>query len=294
MSSPFRRGRDAIVVILLLALPFFVLRSNVRDPKKLNGLDRFVLRVSAPLQYVGALVGRGISSLVGSYVYLVDVKKENEKLQHDSAQLREQVRRLESLDAENRRLRRLLGLKEQVGPEALTAQVIARDTTDFRVARLTLDRPGLEVKAGWPVISDEGVVGVVFRAEGETLEAQLAIDPQLAIDVVDARTGARGITRGTAETDRYACKVEYMRRSDEVDVGDLLVTSGVGARFPKNIPVAKITKIKNRGFGEFQEVEAEPIVNFSQVEEVFVLPPTAEQAARAAALEKAPEPTKKK
>jgi rod shape-determining protein MreC len=294
MSSPFRRGRDAIVVILLLALPFFVLRANVRDPKKLNGLDRIVLRVSGPLQSAGALLGRGISSLVGSYVYLVDVKKENEKLQHDSAQLREQVRRLEGLDVENRRLRRLLGLKEQLGPEALTAQVIARDTTDFRVARLTLDRPGLEVKAGWPVISDEGVVGVVFRAEGETLEAQLAIDPQLAIDVVDARTGARGITRGTAETDRYACKVEYMRRSDEVDVGDLLVTSGVGARFPKNIPVAKITKIKNRGFGEFQEVEAEPIVNFSQLEEVFVLPPTAEQAARAAALEKTPEPTKKK
>lgn len=294
MSSPFRRGRDAIVVILLLALPFFVLRANVRDPRKLNAVDRVVLKFSDPLQRVGAMLGRGISSLVGSYVYLVDVKKENEKLQHDSAQLREQVRRLEGLDVENRRLRRLLGLKEQVGPEALTAQVIARDTTDFRVARLTLDRPGLEVKAGWPVISDEGVVGVVFRAEGETLEAQLAIDPQLAIDVVDARTGARGITRGTAETDRYACKVEYMRRSDEVDVGDLLVTSGVGARFPKNIPVAKITKIKNRGFGEFQEVEAEPIVNFSQVEEVFVLPPTAEQAARAAALEKTPEPTKKK
>lgn len=294
MNSPLRRGRDAIVVILLLALPFFVLRSNVRDPRKLNGLDRFVLRVSDPLQRVGAMIGRGISSIVGSYVYLVDVKQDNERLQHESAQLREQVRRLEGLDAENRRLRRLLGLREQLGPEALTAQVIARDTTDFRVARLTLDRPGLDVKAGWPVISDEGVVGVVFRAEGGTLEVQLAIDPQLAIDVVDARTGARGITRGTAETDRYACRVEYMRRSDEVDVGDLLVTSGVGARFPKNVPVAKITKIKNRGFGEFQEVEAEPVVGFSQVEEVFVLPPTAEQAARAAALEKAPEAPKKK
>lgn len=273
MTSTFRRGRDAAVVILLLALPFFVLRSNVRDPRKLNALDRLVLRVSAPLQYVGSLIGRGISSIVGSYVYLVDVKAKNEELQHDNTVLREKVRKLELMDIENRRLRRLLGLKEQIGPEALTALVIAKDVLDFRVASLTLDRPSNEVKPGWPVLTDEGVVGVILRADGDRLEVQLAIDPQLAIDVVDERTGARGIARGTADVDRYACKVEYMKRSDEVAVGDLLVTSGVGARFKKGIPVARITKIFNRGFGEFQDVESEPIVSFSRLEEVIIVPP---------------------
>ena len=276
MSTPLKRSRDAVVVILLLALPFFVLKSNVRDQRKLNALDRLVLRVSAPLQYVGTLIGRGISNVVGSYVYLVDVKKENERLGHENAGLRERVRKLEPMESENRRLRALLGLKEQLGPEALTAQVIAKDGTEFHVARLSLDRPSNEVKPGWPVINEEGVVGVVLRAEGETLEVQLAIDPQLAIDVVDERTGARGITQGTTATDRYACKVEYMKRSDEVAVGDLLVTSGVGARFAKNVPVARITKIHNRGFGEFQEVEAEPVVSYSRLEEVFVVPPASE------------------
>ena len=58
MSTPLRRSRDAVVVILLLALPFFVLRSNVRDPRKLNALDRLIIRVSAPMQYVGALIRR--------------------------------------------------------------------------------------------------------------------------------------------------------------------------------------------------------------------------------------------
>ncbi|MEO7093801.1 MAG: rod shape-determining protein MreC [Polyangiales bacterium] len=273
MSTPLRRSRDAVVVILLLALPFFVLRSNVRDPRKLNGLDRLIIRISAPMHYVGSLVGRGISSLVGSYVYLVDVKEDNERLQHENAVLRERVRRLEGLEAENRRFREKLNLKEQLGPEALTAQVIAKDGTEFHVARLFLDRPSTEVKPGWPVLNEEGVVGVVMRAEGDSLEVQLAIDPQLAIDVVDERTGARGIIRGTTDTDKYSCRVEYMKRSDEVGIGDLLVTSGVGARFAKNIRVARITKIHNRGFGEFQDVEAEPVVNFSQLEEVFVVPP---------------------
>lgn len=279
MTNTFRRGRDAAVVILLLALPFFVLRSNVRDPRKLNALDRLVLRVSAPMQYVGALIGRGISSIVGSYVYLVDVKAKNEELQHENTVLREKVRKLEAMDIENRRLRRLLGLKEQIGPEALTAQVIAKDVLEFRVASLTLDRPSNEVKPGWPVLTDEGVVGVILRADGDRLEVQLAIDPQLAIDVVDERTGARGIARGTSDVDKYACKVEYMKRSDEVAVGDLLVTSGVGARFKKGIPVARITKIFNRGFGEFQDVEAEPVVSFSRLEEAIVVPPVGGEAA---------------
>lgn len=288
MTSTFRRGRDAAVVILLLALPFFVLRSNVRDPRKLNALDRLVLRVSAPLQYVGSLLGRGISSMVGSYVYLVDVKAKNDELQHENTVLRERVRKLEAMDIENRRLRRLLGLKEQIGPEALTAQVIAKDVLDFRVASLTLDRPSNEVKPGWPVLTDEGVVGVILRADGDRLEVQLAIDPQLAIDVVDERTGARGIARGTADVDRYACKVEYMKRSDEVAVGDLLVTSGVGARFKKGIPVARITKIYNRGFGEFQDVEAEPVVSFSRLEEAILVPPVGGEAAHDPKLTTAP------
>jgi rod shape-determining protein MreC len=269
----FRRARDAVVVIVLLALPFFVLRSNVRDPRKLNGLDRLVLRASSPLQHFGAIIGRGISSVIGSYVYLVDVKAKNEELQHENTVLREKVRKLEAMDVENRRLKRLLGLKEQLGPDALTAQVIAKDVLEFRVASIALDRPSSEVKSGWPVLTDEGVVGVVLRADGDRLDVQLAIDPQLAIDVVDERTGARGIARGTADVDRYACKVEYMKRSDEVAVGDLLVTSGVGARFKKGIPVARITKILNRGFGEFQDVEAEPVVSFSRLEEAIVVPP---------------------
>jgi len=274
VSSPLKRGRDAIVVVALLALPFFVLRANVRDPRHLNALDRLILRVCSPLQYVGSLVGRGISNIVGSYVYLVDVKKDNESLQHETAVLRERVRKLEGLEQENERLRELLKLKEQLGPEALTAQVVAKGQTEFHVASVTLDRPSSEVKPGWPVLNEEGVVGVVLRAEGDTLEVQLAIDPQLAIDVVDERTGARGIARGTSDTTKYACNVEYMKRTDEVAVGDLLVTSGIGARFAKNLAVARITQIHNRGFGEFQDVEAEPVVSFSRLEEVFVLPPS--------------------
>jgi rod shape-determining protein MreC len=280
MSSPLKQVRDGVAVLMLLAIPFFVLRANIREPKQLNALDRGVLRGTSWLQVVGAQLGRGISRVVGSYVYLVDVKAENERLKHDNTVLRDRVRKQEPQDEELRRLRRLLGLREQLSPEGVTAVVIAKDATDFRVTRVALDRPSNDVAPGWVVLNDEGVVGVVLRATDSQVEVRLAIDPEQAIDVIDERTGARGLARGTNDTDRYACKIEFMRRSDEVAVGDLLVTSGVGARFAKGLAVAKITKIRNRGFGEFQEVESEPVVSFSRLEEVLIVPPTATGSAQ--------------
>ena len=66
-------------------------------------------------------------------------------------------------------------------------------------------------------------------------------------------------------------RVEYVQRTDEVDVGDLLLTSGVGCRFPKGIPVARVTTVDRRDFGIYQSVEAEPTVDFSRLEEVLII-----------------------
>jgi rod shape-determining protein MreC len=65
--------------------------------------------------------------------------------------------------------------------------------------------------------------------------------------------------------------VEWAQRSDEVDVGDVLVTSGVGCRFPKGIPVARVKSVEKKKFGIYQTVLAEPTVNFSRLEEVLII-----------------------
>jgi rod shape-determining protein MreC len=65
--------------------------------------------------------------------------------------------------------------------------------------------------------------------------------------------------------------VEYVQRTDEVDVGDLLLTSGFGCRFPKGIPVARVSKVSRRDFGIYQAVEAGPTVDFSRLEEVLIV-----------------------
>ncbi|MEB2311615.1 MAG: rod shape-determining protein MreC [Sorangiineae bacterium] len=268
----FRRYRDIVIVMLLLAVPFFFLRASIRRPEDLNVVDRTVLRVAAPFQYAAAVLARGVSSIVSDYIYLVDVKADNDRLAYDNARLRAKNRELTAAAAENHRLKRLLGLRETVPNETVSAVVIGKDTTEyFRVAHLVLDNPGVAVRPGMPVVSLDGTVGTVFRVAGGTVDVQLTVDSGFGVDVVSERTQARGFVRGTGDRMRYTVRVEYVQRTDEIDVGDLLLTSGVGCRFPKGLPVARVTKVTKRDFGIYQEVEAEPTVDFSRLEDALIV-----------------------
>jgi len=282
--SSYKRYRDALIVAVLLAVPFFFLRASIRDPRELNSIDRAVMRISVPIQYVSSLIAREVSNLWGNYVYLVEVKADHQRLAYENARLVDRVRRLEQNEIENRRLKRLLGLRETIPGDLISAQVIGKDLTEFfRVASLVVDRAGREVRPNMPVIAQDGVVGKVQRVSGDRVDVLLAVDSGSGIDVVDELTGARGFVRGTGDQSRYVCKVEIMQRTDEVNVGDLLVTSGVGRAFPRGVPVARVTKVVKRDFGMFQEVEATPTVDFSRLEEVLIItsPPSDEPGTRA-------------
>lgn len=238
----------------------------------MNAVDRAIAWFATPVQYGAAALARFVSAVVGEYVYLVDVKKDNDKLAYEVARLQTRLRKVEAAEAENSRLRRLLGLRETIPDETVSAVVIAKDTTEyFRVFQVTLDHPGAAVRENMPVITLGGTVGTVRRAVGDKIDVQLAVDSGFGVDVVVDRTQARGFVRGTGERSSYRVRVEYMQRSDEVAVGDLLLTSGVGCRFPKGIPVARVTKVIKRDFGIYQEVEAEPTVDFSRIEDVLIV-----------------------
>jgi rod shape-determining protein MreC len=272
VAPAFQRYRDAALVVVLLAFPFFVLKANMKAPENQSAMDHMLLRVSAPLEAAAATVARGASRVLEDYVYLVDVKKDNERLAYDNARLRERVRGLEQAQTENRQLKRLLQLRDSVAGETVSAQVIGKDYTEFfRVTRLVLDLGGREVRTHSPVVSPDGVVGAVLHASGDTVEVQLAVDAAFGVDVEDERTRARGFVRGTGDPARYGCRVEMVDSRDEVEIGDLLVTSGKGRWFPKGIPVARITKVIKRELGRDQDVDAVPTVDFSRLDSLLIL-----------------------
>lgn len=279
--TSFRRYRDAVIVVILLAVPFFMLRANMRDPRALNSLDRAVIRISTPFQYAASLLARGISSVFGDYVYLVDVKADNRKLAYDNARLRGRVRELEQLAIDNSRLKKLLDLRESLPADVVSAHVVAKDTTEFfRVARVTLDRSARNIRPNMPVIALDGVVGTVHRVSGDTVDVLLTVDSASGIDVIVERTGARGIVRGSGDRNRYNCRVEYVQSTDEVAVGDWLLTSGVGKRFPKGLPVARVTDVVRRDFGIYQQVQAVPAVDLSRLDDVLIVTSLEQEATK--------------
>jgi rod shape-determining protein MreC len=269
----FRRFRDAAVCVALLALPFFFLRANLRDPASTNAIDRTVLQISAPIQYVATQLALGVSGIWQEYVYLIDVKRDNDRLREENARLREEKFQLQAAGTENRWLRRLLQLRDQVKGTMLSAQVIGKEISPFfRVWRLRLDRGDRDrVRPGMPVLTADGLVGEIRRTWGRHSDVLLVADKTSAIDVVVQRTGARGMLKGTGSEEHYACRIEHLSRQDDVRVGDLVVTSGLGQRFPASILVGSIHEIRKKESGLYQEATVLPAVNFSRLEEVLIM-----------------------
>ena len=269
----YKRFRDAAVCVVLLALPFFFLNANLKDPTRINTVDRVVLQVSAPLQYVATQAALGVSGIWQEYVYLVDVRRENDRLRGELRRLREANGRLASAARENSRLRRMLQLRDHTEGVFLSAQVIAKEVSSFfRVVRVRLDRGERDrIRPGMPVLSADGLVGQIRRTEGRYSDVLLIADKTSAIDVLAQRSGARGMLKGTGDDRNYVCRLEYLARDDEVQPGDQLVTSGLGHHFPPSLVVGSVSKYIKREYGLYQDVEVIPAVNFSRLEEVLVM-----------------------
>jgi rod shape-determining protein MreC len=272
--TSFKRFRDAAICVVLLAIPFFFLNANLKDQGNTNALDRTLRTISHPVQGAATSMARWFSGVWQDYVYLVEVKEENDRVRSENARLTEENRRLRPEALENRRLRALLQVRERIGGELIGARVVGRDVSRlFRVINIEVDRGDRDhVRSGMPVIAAEGLVGQIHRTfDRGNSDVLLTVDRRSAIDVIIQRTGARGMLRGTGEDDRYLTQIQYLRREDDVRVGDLVHTSGLGQRFPASILVGRVTRIVRREYGLYQEAEVTPAVNFSTLDEVLIL-----------------------
>ena len=267
-----RKFRDIILAAALLGIPLVVLQSNLKDSGELNPIDRAIMKVSAPLQGFITSTISGIHAGWRRYVYLVDVEERNEKLASENRKLtldlataRRGLGRLELYE-------KLLGFRKSRGVETVGVRVVGQDASPFvRLLRVSVDRGKPTLRKGLPVVTAGGVVGRVGRAYGGYSDIVLAVDPKSAIDVIIQRTGGRGLLRGLEGTNRYACRIDYLLRKEEVKVGDLVVTSGVAGVFPKDLAVGRISRVTRRTYGLYQEVEVTPTVDYTALKEMLVI-----------------------
>lgn len=269
----FQTIRDAAILLALVIIPAVFLRANLRDPSELSWLDRALLQVSGPVQYVAEWTADGVTGVVEDYVYLVDVKSDNDHLRAENDRLKREMRVLRGDAQRVHELESLLGLRQRLATETMTARVIAKGISpSFRVVRLAVDQgehAGLH--AGMPVVANEGLVGQIRRVSGRFADVLLTIDPESRVDVVVGESRARGRIEGLGERSRYRCRIQFDRADDQVAVGDEVFTSGLGKKFPASILIGYVSKIGDQEFGLHQEGEVTPAVDFTRLDEVLIL-----------------------
>jgi rod shape-determining protein MreC len=273
-----RRLLDYGLALVLLAVPAVMLRANLKDSSDLNGFDRAVLHVSSPLQAGVSWIVGGVGSVWNRYVWLVDVEAENRELRDENERLARELSALRQQAADVPELVELARLRRRTAAESVGARVVAASVNPhFRIVRLRIDRGEGEVAPGMPIVVRDGLVGRVQRVYGSYADVLLVTDPRSSVDVVIARTGGRGVLTGLSSDRAYRAEIEYLERDRKVEVGDRVVTSGLGGAFPAGIEVGTIVEIKTREYGLYQEVEVEPAVDFASLRSALVLlaPPPA-------------------
>jgi rod shape-determining protein MreC len=269
-----RRLLDWSLAAMLVILPALVLRASLSRGTP-STLDSALLRITAPLEAGVAWVVEGIGGLWSRYVALVDVESENRELRADNDNLRKQLSAMSRRAYDVAALEDLAMVKQRTPADTLGARVIGAPLSpQFRVVRIRIDRGQADVAPGMPVITGTGPVGRIDRVYGSYADVTLVSDPSSSIEVVIPRTGGRGMLTGLGRPDSYACTIGWLEKQVDpkakVEVGDEVVTSGLGASFPPGLVVGKVSKV-SRDDGLFQSVEVEPAVDVSRVRAVEVL-----------------------
>jgi rod shape-determining protein MreC len=264
----FRRYHLIVFIILLLLAALVLMSLRAKQRKGIEFFDALLMEICSPFQKASTVVIETIQGTFQQYVFLVNVEKENRKLKKKVAELEAESHHMKEIRLANERLRNLLQFREKNPPSMVGAEVIGQDPSSW-FKSVTIDKGEKDgVKQGMAVVSPTGIIGRILKTAPHYATVLLITDYNSAVDSIVQRTRAKAIVEGKGEN---RCQLKYLLRTEEVAVGDAVVTSGLGGNFPKGLMVGEIKKVDKKGYGVFQYAELVPSVDFSELEEVFVV-----------------------
>lgn len=233
----------------------------------------FSLFVS-PIQYVVDYPVRMISwvhSLVSSKKTLID---ENIQLRYQQTLLESKLQKLLVIRNENSQLKQLLSASSSKNERATAAEILAVDTTNTRQLVILNKGSRDNVYVGQPVLDAKGVTGQVIDVGMNTSTVLLISDMKSAVPVRNERTGERAILIGT--NNMAALSLINLPKSSSINVGDLLVTSGLGRLYPEGYPVGQVANVQTRPGDDFIKVSVTPIAQLNRTRLVLLIWPDKE------------------
>jgi len=202
------------------------------------------------------------------YVALVGLREENERLRDRVSELEEANLQYAEAIVASGHLSEIAAMREGFDVPLHSAQVVGHDVSPwFRSVLIDRGRSH-DVRAGMPVVTDRGLVGLVTATSPHAARVMLLLDRQSAVDGMIQRSRARGIVRGTGTGE---LELTFMVRGDDVQPGDDVITSGVGGAHPKGIRIGKVIDVHADESRLLHTATLQPAVDFGRLEQVFVM-----------------------
>lgn len=286
-STPafFKQGPSAVSKLLFFSAVSVLLmvadaRFSVTQPL------RATLSVALyPVQWL-AMRPQVLMAYSGDYMEAREVAQASERDARD--QLLLQARRsgqVEQLALENKQLRELLQLNQRLETKGQAAEVLY-DAADPYTRKLIIDKGMVNgIRASSPVMDEHGILGQVTRVLPLLSEVTLVTDREHSIPVLNTRTGARGVAYGESGG-APLLELRFMATNADIEVGDLLTTSGVDGIYPAGILVGKVTKVERRAETVFARILCEPVGRVQGARHVMVLDPLIDQLPQRPQIEK--------
>lgn len=274
---------------LVLTLPLISINMQ-QGPQESHWLSKPFSLLGSSITEVFYGFSHGVKDTTAMYVNLINIKKDSEALRSENNELTARLEKMNELQLENDRLRELMAFKQETKMHLTAAQMIGRDLViDHNT--ITINK-GINdgIKAGQAVITTGGVLGYIYRPEAFTSHVMLITDRYSVVDGVVQRTRAHGIVEGNSQN-TSTLNLKYVERTEDVQVGDIIVTGGLDNIFPKGFPIAVVENVERKTFSVSMKVDLRPIVDPYKVEEVFVVTDAANEDLSAKFIPESVQPT---
>ncbi len=265
IGAPLTFGVLALVAVVTMVSDRRSLSEGGRD---LPWWQAVMLEIAVPIQDAVAAPVDGLRGLYRDYVSLLAVREDSDRLRRRIAELEEANLQYREALVASGHLQQIASMRDEFEIPMLPSEVVGLDVKPWFRSVLVDRGVSHGVRAGNPVITAEGVVGLVTATSRHAAKTMLLLDRQSAIDGIVQRSRARGIVRGRG-TDQL--EFEFVVRGGDVVVGDVVITSGLGGVYPKGLRIGEVVEISDPAGGLLQTADLRPAVDFGRLEQVFLM-----------------------
>jgi rod shape-determining protein MreC len=253
-----------LVLLVLAALLLLALQLT----GQLRGVQSTITQITSPAQLGATSVTGSAAELVSFVLQLGTLSQRAAELEQINGSLQSELFRLTEVERENGELRRFLQFaQERPGLALRGAQIVGRvigqESTNF-LDFILLDLGQIHgIEVGMPVVTDQGLVGRVSQVNNSVCKVLLITDVNSAINALLQQSRLPGVIRGTARGDLI---MDFIPQGVKFEVGEIVLTSGLGGRFPANIPIGRVIEIRQRDIDIVQQAVVQPLVDFNSLE----------------------------